>query len=295
MYNKEYYIERAIDSVLSQTVSANEILVVNDGSTDGGELKIRKYGDPRILLINQKNSGESSARNKGIELSTGELIAFLDADDAWKPRFLEAISNLRQRFPNAGIYATAYEIMTTAGIRKPKFYGIPKKQWIGEISYFRSAAFGDPPVSSTSVAIPKKVFEKVGVFAVGKRMGPDGDMWGRIVLNKYPVVFDSEVAATYYTDAINRACNQYFPTDGHPFIDTCAAYPYKFIGETYNDLSLYLLRLKLADARNYVLNKNFKKARSICNNCSYLPFIKKRLIWTTKLNILSYYLFKLKN
>ena len=82
-YNRRDMVCEAIDSALTQTYPCHEIIVVDDGSTDGtGELLREKYGD-RIRYIRQENAGPSAARNRGIEAATGEWIAFLDSDDLW--------------------------------------------------------------------------------------------------------------------------------------------------------------------------------------------------------------------
>ena len=88
VYNKEPYLADTIDSVLSQTRLPEEIVVVDDGSTDESARIAASYG-PRIRLLQQANAGESSARNRGIEESTGEWIALLDGDDVWEPEKLE--------------------------------------------------------------------------------------------------------------------------------------------------------------------------------------------------------------
>lgn len=85
-YNRINYIRRAIDSVLAQTVPVDEIIVVDDGSTDGtGDFVAECYGD-KVRLIRQKNAGVSGARRTGIAAAQGEWIAFLDSDDEWMPR-----------------------------------------------------------------------------------------------------------------------------------------------------------------------------------------------------------------
>ena len=76
---------------------------------------VKSFQDPRIRYIRQENQGVSAARNRGIALAKGELIAFLDADDAWKPEFLETIKEMRELYPEAGAYATAYTIISPDG------------------------------------------------------------------------------------------------------------------------------------------------------------------------------------
>ena len=87
-YNYARYLDQAIESVLVQSYENIELIVVNNGSTDNSLEVLEKYGD-KIRLINQPNLGQSGARNSGLSLSSGEFIAFLDADDFWEPNKLE--------------------------------------------------------------------------------------------------------------------------------------------------------------------------------------------------------------
>ena len=87
-YNYGRYLSQAIDSVLAQSYSNMEIVVVDDGSTDNSEEVLRSYED-RVRWFRQENEGVSTARNFGVEKSHGALIAFLDADDVWLPNKLE--------------------------------------------------------------------------------------------------------------------------------------------------------------------------------------------------------------
>lgn len=93
VYNVNSYLTEALDSVLCQTYSRLEIIVIDDGSTDGSELICDEYSrrDPRIRLIHQKNQGLSAARNAGLDIMTGEIVAFLDSDDAYHPAFIETM------------------------------------------------------------------------------------------------------------------------------------------------------------------------------------------------------------
>ena len=91
LYNGAPYIEEAIRSVLAQTVQPDEIVVVDDGSTDEGPAIVRRLGAARVTLVRQENAGQSAARNRGARHSTSALIAFLDQDDAWYPHHLQEL------------------------------------------------------------------------------------------------------------------------------------------------------------------------------------------------------------
>lgn len=111
LYNKRPYVERTLRSVFAQTFTDYEVLVVDDGSTDGSAELVQQYTDARLHIYRKENGGVCSARNYGIRKAQGDYIAFLDADDEWHPEFLSALDNLSRRFPQAGICATAYNLL----------------------------------------------------------------------------------------------------------------------------------------------------------------------------------------
>jgi glycosyltransferase involved in cell wall biosynthesis len=272
LYNKGCYIERALRSVIAQTVQDFEIIVVDDGSTDEGPSFVNSFSDPRIELIRQNNSGVSVARNRGIKRANAELVAFLDADDEWKPSFLETILGLHKRFPNVGVHATAYEFRLPNGkTMLPNYEAIPPSPWEGLIpSYFRSA-LGPPPVWSSAVCIPKQIFEKIGVFCVGEALGEDIDMWARIAL-KYPISFSWKIGAVYRQDAISRVLNAVSPflKTHRPVVRTLkhAISSGKIPADILDDVKAYLAKREIDDAKICLLwGKDFMTARNMLSKC----------------------------
>ena len=285
LYNKKNYVSRAVQSVLAQTFQDYEMLVIDDGSTDGGGEVVRNFTDPRLFLFQQENMGVASARNRGIELARGELIAFLDADDEWKPGFLETMIALRKRFPQAGMYACAYAQSRNNKVRISKVKEVPLSPWEGVMpGYFRSAALGDPPIHTSSVAIPREILLGVGGFPVGKRMGEDLDLWGRIAL-QYPVVFSWSTGGVYHQDAENRACDRFTEEDEHPFVETCRSLKREEIKPTMRcDLELYVCRLQLENARQHVLIGNYRRARHLCAQIPAGKFTLRKSMWGGRWN-----------
>jgi len=208
LYNKVRYIGRALDSVLAQTFSDFEVIVVNDGSTDGSGKAVEQYTDPRIRLVHREHvnsAGGHAARNLGIAEARADLVAFLDADDEWLPEHLEAILRMRQRFPDCGAYTTARRIIEKGGRRwTPAFATIPESPWEGIIpNYFRTVLLEGDPVNSSSVVIPKRVFDCVGLFPAGVLRGGDTDMWCRIALT-YPIAFSTQVGEICHREVEGR-------------------------------------------------------------------------------------------
>lgn len=295
LYNKELHIGRALKSVLNQTFANYEIIVVDDGSTDQGASLVRNFKDPRIQLISQINMGVSAARNRGIETASGKLIAFLDADDEWCPLFLETVQNLHEQHPDAGMYATSYHIVAPNGkTRSPRFHGIPCPPWEGILnSYFRSAALGEPPVSASSVCIPSEVFTKVGKFLIGKRMGEDLEMWGRIAM-RYNVAFSTRCQAIYYQNATNRACSQFYENDIHPFITTGLASDYNRDLHMRNDIFLYISKLIVENARQYVLAGKYATGRNLLKYYKVTSFPCRRFLWGSRFNLITKRIWEIK-
>jgi len=286
LYNKSQYIRRALDSVLHQSFQDFDCIVVDDGSTDGGGDVVRRINDSRIRLITQANAGVSAARNRGVREASSELIAFLDADDAWEPLFLETILRLKETFPHAGAYATAYRIKEPGQLEYVMEYdGIPKAPWEGIIPDYFASVIKTPPIWSSIVSIPKNVFRDVGFFPEGVARGEDSEMWFRIAL-KYPIAFSHYVGATYYQDSSNRACNTTaIPVD--PLILSTIRFALlsknlepHLIGKlrAYHDLivteyaRIFLLEGKRKAARK-LISRYFERGKEGCILCglSFLP------------------------
>lgn len=204
LYNKGPYISRAVDSVLAQTVQNFEIIVVDDGSTDGGGDEAKKINSPKIRLFRQRNYGVSVARNFGIVEAKGELIAFLDADDEWKPGFLEKIVYLREKYPRAGAYATAVDAIEIDGSLRVRNLQILEDNLGDGIiqNYFKIAS--QFPLTSSSIAVPKKIIGAVGGFRLFEELSEDVDMWIRIAL-LYPIVWSNDRLVILHKEAENRA------------------------------------------------------------------------------------------
>ncbi|UJL45810.1 glycosyltransferase family 2 protein [Virgibacillus sp. NKC19-16] len=202
LYNKEKHIKRALDSLLQQTHQEFEVIVVDDGSTDSSYKEAISVNDPRIKVLRKNNGGVSAARNYGIKQSTFDFIGFLDADDEWKPSFLESVSKLINKYPEAGAYATSYEFKKDKKIKRANINIELADGKSGVVDYFKGT-LKDPLISASSVVIKKSVFHDVGFFSRELTRGEDLEMWCRIAF-KYHIVFFNEVLSTYFQDADNK-------------------------------------------------------------------------------------------
>ncbi len=277
--NKATCIGRAIRSIQEQTVPCREILVVDDGSTDGGHRVVEGIQDPRIKLLRQPNQGCSAARNRGIAEAQGKLIAFLDADDEWKPWFLEIIVSLWTHHSEAGAYATAYEIREPDGrVHTPSYREIPPAPWEGIIpNYFRSSLWVNPMWTS-AVAIRREVFDTVGRFVLCPGVGEDAELWGRIAL-RYPIAFCWRIGAVYHREAENRFCETVFT---HVFASDCferAMRSQEVPPHLLPDAREFLARERLTAASRYILNGQPRTARALLRNCKTRRLLPQKLWW----------------
>lgn len=173
LYNKAGEIHRALTSVLCQQPAPDEVIVVDDGSTDGGDAVAHGIQDPRVRLVRQRNRGEGAARNRGALLARHSLVAFCDADDEWLPGFTEAILRLAQRFPECDVYATGYLIRERGGRDiHPRHSAVPTVEGIIP-DYFRTASRSDTPLTSSSVAVRRTSLLAVGGFPENVLVGAD--------------------------------------------------------------------------------------------------------------------------
>ncbi|MFH0855453.1 MAG: glycosyltransferase family 2 protein [Candidatus Omnitrophota bacterium] len=280
LYNKERYISRAINSVLSQTIQDFEIIVIDDGSTDNSAKVIKKIRDDRIRIIQQRNQGECAARNRGIDEVKTSLIAFLDADDEWKPQFLETILRLKTNYPNAGAYATAYERKEPNGqIVRVKFKAIPRYPWEGIIPNYFESALGNPPVCSSATVIPKTVFDTAGKFPVGEKLGGDLDMWLRVSL-KYSIAFSNVIGAVYYRNALNRVSPTDYSITQYRFVKTAreAILDSEISDENKVYLAEYISMKEIERAGRCIVKGEINTARQLLIENRTTSFKNKRLL-----------------
>lgn len=173
-YNRRDLIGATLDSVLAQEFSDNEIIVVDDGSTDGTLDVLARYGS-RIRVIEQPNSGPGPARNLGAKQAAGEYVAFLDSDDVWLPWALSTYREVIARFPAARIIAARhqdfFQHFNAAAIARQDL----------ACSFYES--FLDSPRGWTlpsAMVLKAGTLEAAGGYTGDIRIVEDGDFWLRI-------------------------------------------------------------------------------------------------------------------
>ncbi|QIZ60560.1 glycosyltransferase family 2 protein [Acinetobacter indicus] len=185
LYNKQYSIEKCINSVLNQKFKNFELIIVNDGSSDNS-LEIAKKTcnnnrDIEIKFINQENQGVSIARNNGVNHSKFDYICFLDADDEWTSDFLLDMNNLIQRYEEANLYCLAHLIKKGNKIIKPK-HGLDD-DFEGYVSDFFYSSSRGSVAKSSKICVRKPALLNIGGFPEKIVAGEDLYVWILLALN----------------------------------------------------------------------------------------------------------------
>ena len=287
LYNKEHTIARTLTSVVAQTYTEFEVVIVNDGSTDNGVEVVNDFtSDSRVRIINQNNQGVSSARNKGVASAKYNYIAFLDGDDEWLPGYLEKMKEAIELYPKCGMYCCAgmykENVDEVISFRLAKKY----KDKITIVNYFEN-----PHVfSHTSATIVyKEEFIKCGGFPYGMSKNQDFALFYLLALSA-PVVYCGFALSCYYgnvagqTTSSNRgyihtierinitynAWNKSGRTNKlfriflkyelrHIFISALRANNYEFIDLLLNNLDQGILRLFFGYEIGLMNNRYFNK------------------------------------
>lgn len=207
LYNKERQIAETLRSVLKQSFQNFEIVVVNDGSTDGSVAAAESVQDERIRIIHQDNAGVSAARNRGIEEAHYEYIAFLDADDRWKPDYLQTQYELVKKYPACSVFVCNYEFVHADGSVQPTIIRkLPFEGGDGILSnYFEVASCSHPPICSISIMVRKEAIQSIGGFPIGIQWGEDLLVWAKLAA-LYQVAYSRRVLASYIFEATDSTC-----------------------------------------------------------------------------------------
>lgn len=175
-FNREKFIGDAIRSILVQTFQDFEIIIIDDGSTDGTADVIKSFITDKLKYIYQQNHGRSNARNHALSLATGHYITFLDSDDLYLPNKLELQVSYMDAHPDVGMIYTSAHCMDEDGNPISHYYDALVSGWIyQEIAFFRPITITLPTVMAR-----REVFDKVGGFDEKMERFEDTDMWRRI-------------------------------------------------------------------------------------------------------------------
>ena len=248
LYNKENFVRDAIKSILNQTFTDFELLIINDCSTDKSVEIASAFVSKKVQIIHQeKNSGLAATRNTGIKKATSNYVTFLDADDVWKPHFLEKTYNLIQNFPEARIFATNYEEIWDKIVKKPhNDLELPEGKFSGYINFFKTNT-KQGLYNHGSVCLHKEVYEKVGFYNEEINFSEDLDFNIRANYH-YKLAYDNSIQMSYFMQTVNQLTRSSIQNKTIPDYNK-----YEDWTKNNSDLKKYL------DFERYILGKRLKK------------------------------------
>jgi GT2 family glycosyltransferase len=176
VFNGERFLREAMDSILGQTYRDLELIVIDDGSTDGSAeiLARRQEEDPRLRVFPQKNMGLTRSLNRGVQLSTGEYVARMDADDGADPRRIECQVAFMDAHPEVGLLGTAYHEIDGEG----RLLGT--KVFPADDATLRATLIRHNPFFHASVMLRREVFAAVGLYDPAWPSVEDYELWLRV-------------------------------------------------------------------------------------------------------------------
>lgn len=238
LFNKQNFVKRAVESVIAQNFVDFELIIVNDGSTDESLSVVNNIKDNRIKVINQSNSGVSSARNTGIDIAKNDWICFLDADDYWLPNHLDEILYLLKKYPDAKIYTTLAQEKSKKG-----FNTIPNsldENFEGYIVNYFSYAKTATIFNSSSVCTNKIALLEVDKFDTNITHGEDLDVWFKLII-KHKGVVKTVPTVVYDLMSENRAMKSFCNLKKH-LLSKIILYRSEDINGLNNFIDYFILR-----------------------------------------------------
>lgn len=279
LYNKEAEIERALRSVVEQSLTVGEIIVVNDGSTDSSKEIVERFilahPEVGIHLINQKNSGVSTARNRGIKEAKGDYIALLDADDWWLPNYIAEVCRMMEYYPDADAFSTAFDIVVGDSHTHA---AVPTTE--GYISPAKEALLSRYPIIPSTATLRREMVLKCGGFPDGMRIGEDQWLWARMMQQGAKFAFSPMALVRYSLAASNRSATIYRSEESA-----------HSIAELYdpkqdNTLNEYIARIGLGKAITQSVRGGTEDAKEAIRAFGYTKLSKRQLLRLKLLNAL---------
>jgi glycosyltransferase involved in cell wall biosynthesis len=280
LYNKESFILNTLQSVINQTFSDFEILLINDCSTDNSLKVAQAVKDPRIKHIqHSSNKGLSASRNTGIKSAQSNYIAFLDADDLWKPNFLTKIDFLINTFPDATLYATKYEVLLKGDKLITHDFHIKSFKNYGIIPNFFESNLNQSMYYPSCLCVKKDVFEDVGYYNEEVSYSEDIDFNIRAHA-KHKMAYWDEALVTYLAVSENQITQNGLVGKTIPDYDF---YEKQFTGR--NDIKKYLDFQRYIKAKLFRLSDDKVMYTKLVNNIDFtnLNTTQKFLVKSPKL------------
>ena len=282
LYNKAPHIAETVQSVLNQTYSNFKLIIVNDASTDDSRDIVGTFDDDRIKIIERSTPGPGgyAARNRGIEESINDYIAFLDADDTWKENFLKEMVAAIKKYPSSGFYSSGWVVKTDEADQKLNSYARKRAETgvhkITLSEFLKSYIKGAGPVCSSAVVVKKSAIQKANGFPENKcKFGGDIDTWFRIMLSGNSLTINPVPLATYNREAVNMV------TKSHHFsiTETCVKKTARNIDYDSLDISKRLVKQFVNYFQYLQIRKKAMSATLLPNDLQYVYRTENKLTY----------------
>jgi len=208
LYNTRRYVAQALDSALAQKYRDFEVVVVDDGSTDGGEEIAQRYAQRfphRVRVVRQSNAGLPAARNTALHAGRGEYFALLDADDVWHPQHLALAMAAFDADPDLGLVHANIRRVDANG----RALGVPARLWAPGTDAYRALALREEHVACPTAVFSREAVRKVGGFDLQfTHLGcEDRDLWLRIA-ERFRLRYLDRVVADYRVHSTSMSRNR---------------------------------------------------------------------------------------
>ena len=272
-HNRAHLVGEAIQSVVSQTYSNWELIVIDDGSTDKTREAVEAFAqrDRRIRYVFQRNRGVSSVRAKGVELAQGKYVTFLDDDDAFYPEKLEIQVEFLEQHPTVEL---VYSYVDMVNGEKDFLRTWPTRPAVDFVGLIRECT-----IQPNSLLVRKECFERLGSFRTDLRSCDDYDMWLRIA-KIYPIEFLPAHVGTYRWHDGNLSFN---------WRRRCQSYVRIFkwwlrqnlMGEERREVTLSALRMTYLHAVDAFEARDYDKAAYyFLMSLKFSPFVGQLVPWS---------------
>ena len=277
LYNKEAEVERALRSVVEQSLAVGEIIVVNDGSTDNSEVIVREFiarhPEANIRLITEENRGVSAARNRGISEAKGDYVALLDADDWWLSNYIAEVCRLMEYYPDCDAYSTAFDVVNNDTHTRAC---VPVNE--GYISPASESLMGRYPIIPSTATLRRSTVQRSGGFPEGMRIGEDQWLWVMMLKQGAQFAYSPMSLVRYSRSASNRSATIYRSEE-------CA----HTIAELYDpkqdaQLNEYIARIGIGKAITQSVRGGTEDAKTAIKAFGYTKQSKRQLMRLKLLN-----------
>lgn len=292
VYNGAHVIKTSVESVLKQTYQDWELIIVDDGSSDALDAALSPYiSDPRIQVIHKKNGGVSVARNTGMAQAKHRYICFLDADDEWLDNHLELYSRMVAKYPDAGLYCTAYRIVFPGNreVENTRYFTGEGEFFLVEDFYkYTEDLKGKVFTNPVAVCVSAEAVKFVGGFQPSVKIGEDTDFMFRITAY-FPVVFSGVISAVYHHELSVATKDTGLDFDWYfQKREATLLADERISVEKRRYIKIFMDRFRIHKCRHLMMHGQKKEALAVLRSVGHQPALRKELLVSMGLLLIPY-------